>query len=608
LCAGAGLAHNAARNKGAPMKVSILRLVLAVVLGTFVLAWLWEFVFEGWLLPSPGQGDALEPVSHRWKFVFAATAFAAVAAAVPAAFLKRAAAERTAVEVGAERAHRRLRDAIESLSEGFALWDTGDRLVLKNGRFDDLLRPRLPAIKLGTRFVDALTSAVRSGLFPGISDADEKWMAGRLRRHLNPGPSFELALSNGTWLQVTERQTADGGVVSTYADITHLKTAEAAARASEARFHALFEQSPLSIQIFAPDGTSLEVNAAFERLWGISRQRLREIGFNILADPQLARHGVLDHVRRGFAGEVTEIPPVLYDAQSTVGADARPPRWVRAFVYPLKDAAGRVSEVILIHEDITAEKNREETMETAKEEAERANRAKTLFLANMSHELRTPLNTIIGFAEILSSEMFGPIENPDYKQYIRDIHESGRHLLDLINDLLDISRIEAGGVALEERKLDVAQVVNSCCRLVGERASKAGVEVACAVGRDLPALLADQRRVKQVLVNLLANAIKFTPAGGKVEITGSLDPDGGFLFTVRDSGIGIAPEDIETVMSPFGQVDNTLSRKYEGAGLGLPLSRNLMRLHGGELTLESVLGKGTTVTVRFPRERTVKVG
>jgi signal transduction histidine kinase len=239
----------------------------------------------------------------------------------------------------------------------------------------------------------------------------------------------------------------------------------------------------------------------------------------------------------------------------------------------------------------------------SKETAESSNRAKSQFLANMSHELRTPLNAVIGFAEMMSAETFGPLGSPRYQEYADAIRGSGAHLLALINDILDLSRLDAGQSDLIDEQLDVEEIAETVLTMVAGQARAARVEVSRDIAPGLPLLRADRRRVKQVLINLLANAVKFTPAGGTVSLSAVKTKDGGLKLAVADTGIGIAKEDIPKALERFGQVDSKLSRRYEGAGLGLPLAKQLMELHGGTLVLESELNVGTTVTVIFPQER-----
>jgi signal transduction histidine kinase len=246
--------------------------------------------------------------------------------------------------------------------------------------------------------------------------------------------------------------------------------------------------------------------------------------------------------------------------------------------------------------------HREADLREAMSRVELANRTKSEFLASMSHELRTPLNAIIGFSEMMNAEMFGDLGSERYRAYVSDIHASGIHLLSLINDLLDLSKAEADKLELRETYVDVAATVTHSLRMMSSRATGAGVEMAADLPNELPLLWADERRLKQVVLNLLTNAVKFTPRGGEARIGVEWRPQG-LAIIVRDSGIGIAPEDIPRVVIPFVQVGDLYSRPQEGSGLGLPLSKRLMELHGGTLELTSEPGCGTTVTILFPASR-----
>jgi two-component system cell cycle sensor histidine kinase PleC len=238
----------------------------------------------------------------------------------------------------------------------------------------------------------------------------------------------------------------------------------------------------------------------------------------------------------------------------------------------------------------------------AKDAAEAANKAKSEFLANMGHELRTPLNAIIGFAAIMQLGIRGPIDS----QYINDakiIGESGTHLLAIINDILDAAKDGAHELELDEDKVDIRDAVSFSADMVAGMAKKGEIVCSFAVDAGLPAFWGDARKLRQVLINLLSNAIKFTPAGGRVSLSAGRSEDGGVAILITDTGIGIAPEHMSVAMAPFGQVDASLSRKYEGVGLGLPLSKRLVEMHGGTFGIESEPGKGTTVTIRLPSTR-----
>jgi signal transduction histidine kinase len=258
---------------------------------------------------------------------------------------------------------------------------------------------------------------------------------------------------------------------------------------------------------------------------------------------------------------------------------------------------------VATHTDITDQEAVTDDMRAAKEQAEIANRAKSEFLANMSHELRTPLNAIIGFSQIMTEQMFGPVGNARYKEYAGDILQSSQHLLQIINDILDMAKIEAGRVELNETEIDMPRAAESCLRLMHERGEQAGLKLSHDIAGDLPALIGDERLVRQILLNLLSNAVKFTPKGGEIVVRGEIDRDGAWVLSVRDTGIGIAPENIPKVMVPFGQVDGTYTRAHGGTGLGLSIVRALVELHGARFRLESALGEGTTAFVVFPASR-----
>ncbi len=241
-------------------------------------------------------------------------------------------------------------------------------------------------------------------------------------------------------------------------------------------------------------------------------------------------------------------------------------------------------------------------LEAALREAARGSEAKSRFLAGMSHELRTPLNAIIGYSEFMGLQPFGPMGDARYLEYMADIQKSGGHLLALINDVLDLARLDAGHAELLEEVVDVAELVEASISLVAPQALKGGVRVEAVPVSSALAVCADERRLKQVLVNLLSNAVKFTPPEGIVTVRVSLREDG-IAIAVADTGIGMRAEDIPLALERFGQVESAMARKYHGTGLGLPLARELIENHGGTLSIDSVFGEGTTVTVTLPRER-----
>ena len=242
-------------------------------------------------------------------------------------------------------------------------------------------------------------------------------------------------------------------------------------------------------------------------------------------------------------------------------------------------------------------------LRTALLETEAANMAKTEFLANMSHELRTPLNAIIGFSEIIKTEMLGPLGVDRYRFYAQDIYDSGHHLLEVINDILDISKVEAGEFELHEEESDLAYIAEQSVRFVAERAKSKRIDLIVALDPNLPAVLVDQRLIKQSMLNLLSNAVKFTPGPGRVTLSATVESDGGLAISVADTGIGIADDDIAKVLQPFSQVESAFSRSHEGTGLGLPLAKSFIEVHGGRLEIQSTVDAGTTVTLHLPEKR-----
>ncbi len=392
--------------------------------------------------------------------------------------------EERLAQARAQSAESRLRDAIESTSEAFVLWDRNGRLVMCNKNFRSYFQLEQ----------DVLTT--------GVGREQVERAARQAIRQEYPAPGGrrgvrEAELTDGRWVQISERPTAEAGLVVTAADITVLKTQEEVRR--------------------------------------IKEEELRRAVIN------------------------------------------------------LEQSQEQLSELARKYE---AEKIR----------AEGASQAKSEFLANMSHELRTPLNAINGFSEIMAAEMYGPVGDPRYRDYARDILHSGQHLLNLINDILDMSKIEAGKLSLHFEPVELEEIAEEALRLVRNRAESAGLALVLDFA-DLPAVEADHRAVKQVLLNLLSNAIKFTPRGGRITVRAERreDPLGERVrISVQDTGIGISAQDLERLARPFEQVESQHSKTTQGSGLGLALTKSLVEMHGGLLDLKSAPGQGTTASFSLP--------
>lgn len=337
-----------------------------------------------------------------------------------------------------------------------------------------------------------------------------------------------------------------------------------------------------------------EVNRSGCAMFGYERAALLEGGLAMLLS------GPAPHTEEVARQQVAAGESHLLEWQCRT-ADGRH-FWAEVSVSSVK--IGATTGMVAILRDISERKQAEEKLALAHQSMLAASDAKSAFLATMSHELRTPLNAIIGFTDLMLSQTLGPISPPRYNEYLSDIHKSGEHLLKLINDVLDLTRLDAGKAILQEEAVDLAAMIEASCRMVAPVAARAGVALVVDLPPALPRLRGDARRIQQVVLNLLSNAVKFTPGQGTVTVDAHATP-GGLQLRVRDTGIGIAEADIPRALERFGQVDNALSRKYDGTGLGLPLARQLVELHGGSLCLQSKLGTGTNVTVAFPAERII---
>jgi PAS domain S-box-containing protein len=395
-----------------------------------------------------------------------------------------------------------------------------------------------------------------------------------------------------------------------------ISESEKALRESELEKRNLLNNTSSVIFIKDVDGAYIFINRMSEKLFHISeREIIGKTDFDVFPKPfaDAFRVNDLKVINSDSLMEFEEIVPLDDGAHTYISVK-----------FPLRNESGGIYAVCAISTDITdrklAEKElahhrdnlqelvNERTIEltVAMDAAENANKAKSEFLASMSHELRTPLNAIIGFSGAIKAEIYGPLGNPKYVDYLNDIENSGQHLLNLINDVLDVSAIEAGKLELDEEKISIPSLVDSSIHYVQQKIDDAEVSVDIDIPKDLPKLWGDKRRIIQILLNLLSNSVKFTQAGGKISLAAACSQDGGLSITVADTGIGMNDAELNKAMSKFGQVNAGLNRKNEGTGLGLPLAKSLVDLHQGCFDIQSEKGEGTIITISFPKERIVK--
>ncbi len=387
-------------------------------------------------------------------------------------------------------------------------------------------------------------------------------------------------------------------------DISARKQAEQALRDSEQRLALAMEGTSEAIVDWDPVTDRIVTGERLRAVMGVSPEGLRTLG-----DWMRVIH-VEDRVDYAAALEtaLTDPEPHLqHEARLAVPAADGGARWVRHRAIAVRDPSGRTVRLVGSVGDITRSRRIAEGLRAARNAAELANRAKSEFLANMSHELRTPLNAIIGFSEMIAAETFGPLGSTQYREYLGDIRDSGQHLLRIIDDILDVSCIEAGTLTMDREPVAVHALMTSAAGLITHRAEAAGVALKLDVcpGARRITIPGDARRLKQVLLNLLSNAVKFTPRGGLVTLScdcpaSDMDCAHGLRIIVTDTGIGMDPAFIPKVLKPFHRLEGAMQRRYEGVGLGLPLSRAFVELHGGTLVLESAPGQGTRATVCLP--------
>jgi len=389
-------------------------------------------------------------------------------------------------------------------------------------------------------------------------------------------------------------------VVGTITDIEKRRRAELAVREAEQRFRGMFENSVSGIYQIAPEGRFISANPAMAEILGYRSaaemmENMKDIA-SIYVNPE-DRKAFVDKLL--FEGRVSGI-------ETEVMRKDGHKIWIMENARVVRNERGSVEYFEGSIWDVTERKEAEAAMNNARLQAEISSRTRMEFLANMSHELRTPLNAVIGFSEIIKDEVMGPLGVPVYKEYAQDIYDSGNYLLKVISEILEVSKIETGNRELAVTNFKLAKALKSCMIIMATRIEQAKVDVHLDISDDLPELMAEELGIKQVMLNLIGNAIKFTPEGGRVDVTAAVQENGELYIDVKDTGIGMTKDEIKKAMQPFGKVDTAFSSMKAGTGLGLTIVDSLVSLHGGRLEITSESGKGTLVRVVLPAFRVIR--
>ena len=502
----------------------------------------------------------------------------------------------------AAKARARLIDALESIPESFALFDADDRLVVANRRYQELYADPARPFAPGTPFEDIARKTAELGGIPEARGREAAWLRDRIAQHRDPPNRIERELDDGRWIVVSEYRSSDGGVLSLHTDITEIKRRELEIHALNAdlerrvaerteRLSSVMEGVVDGIIVIDQDGVIESFNPAAEQIFGFAAAEA--VGANVgllMPSPDRGRHeGYVATYRAtgkaniiGFGREVT--------GQRKDGSS-----------FPLElaiskvDIAGKVCFTGIVR-DISTRKHEERELVRARDDADAANRAKTEFLSRMSHELRTPLNAVLGFGQVLQSDSDQPLSESQAVA-VSQILTSGEHLLFLINEILDLTQIESGGIALSPTPVEPRDVIDQCLAMIEAPRAERGIDLDDrSAARALPPVMADFTRLKQVLLVLLSNAVKYNSDGGRITLDGAVTDDGRLRISVADTGPGIAPNQRDALFVPFSQ----LSAERDGAGVGLALAKQLIELMGGRIGFDSADGAGSTFWIEAP--------
>lgn len=500
----------------------------------------------------------------------------------------------------AETAETTLLDAIESMPEGVAIFDPNDRLYVCNNPYRERYKKLADKVQSGVHFNELVRLMVEMKRVPEAVGREEEYIAARIKEHNNPADPVEQEMDDGRIYRLSETKTKSGGTVSIRTDITDIRAREQALKENRAKLE--------EAQAIAHIGNWMRDTRADKHEW--SDEIFRILG----CQPGEIEQSYSNFMSRVHKNDVARLRSVFehtneslepFEAEFRVVQDGGSIVYVRLLGRVNTDENGVVTGGSGTLQDITTQHIFERELMQAKLEAEEGTRSKSLFLANMSHELRTPLNAVIGFSEVLAKEIFGPLANDRYREYADNIQSSGRHLLSLIDDILEYSRLESDSIELQETEFNLLKAAESTKTMLLAKANEKRISFFLSKNLDIE-IRADERKLKQVLINLVNNAIKFTPENGLIELDLAEDSDNFISLYVIDNGYGISKDEIKNVMRPFGRTHYSISKSIEGTGLGLPLAKSIVELHGGMLKIKSNANKpGTTIEIRLPKSRVV---
>lgn len=527
---------------------------------------------------------------------------------------------------------------IDDLAEHFVVFDAEDRVVLANKAWREMNKAVIEFCRPGTKFEDHLRAAIRQGLIPEAAGREEDWLHERMERHRNPRGPFEVARQDGAWILVNEQRLANNETILIISDITELKRAKEGSHESEERFQAFFKNLPAKMHIKDPQGRYILINPVSEKLYGISNEdAIGKIATDIFPehkgetfdshDKEVLRTGASvtneeNFTDRGDTKTFLTVKFPIHDAKGdivAVGASGiditerkRVEEELREAQRELEDRVERRTQQLKaeieqrkeIANNLKESEERaieaREKMRIAKEQAENASGAKTDFMSSMSHELRTPMNAILGFAQLLEMDDDQSSLAEEHKEYVRHIMVSGEHLLNLIDDVLELNKIEAGKLSVSMGRVSVRDVIDECLQQFQLRASSNDIElIDTSSEQQLPWVWSDVTRLKQVLLNIIANAIKYNHKGGSVTLSCKELPGHRLRILVTDTGSGIAQERHDALYLPFDRLGHE-SGNIRGTGIGLTIVKRIVEMLDGEIDFESVEGKGSTFWIDIP--------